>query len=217
MFLRDDVYVVRGTAPSEDGSGVTHDLSWPGQEGEGVDAPEATIYGLPGIVCRPAPPDDDGQCEAIAVDNGGDTAIVAMRDTRALAVAGALDPGDYCYLSPQGRCGLWCKGDGTLSLRKDGVGGSTDAFVQIESDGTLRLGNQWGGIEIGPGGAKVHFGSTILELGDGYAQITASEINLTGGAIGLGAAPSMPLAVTTPGPQIAATALPATSIKITIG
>lgn len=217
MDLRDDVFVLRGTKAAEGDGGVEHDLSWPGQEDEGVDAPGATSFGCPGIVCRPAPPDDAGQCEAITVDNGGDTLIVGMRDGRAAAVAGSLEPGDYCYLSPQGRCGLWCKATGVVSLRKDGSGGTTDAFVQIEADGTIKLGNQWAGAEFGPNGVKINFGSTIFELGDGYAQITANEINLTGGAIGLGAAPSMPLAVTTPGPQIAAVALPATSIKITIG
>ncbi len=217
MYLRDDVYVVRGTSTPDGGAGVAHDLSWPGQEDDGVDAPGASVFGHPGIVCRPAPPDDGGKCEAIAADIGGDTAIVGMRDTRAAAVAGNLEPGDYCYISPQGRCGLWCKASGVVSLRKDGADGSTDSAFQFEADGSAKLVTPFGGFECGPNGWLFYTaGGEVIQLTAGLIQAIAAAVNLVG-AVGLGPAPAVPLVQSTPGPQIGATALPVLGIKITPG
>ncbi len=190
MMLR-GVYVVRQTRV--EGGRVLHTCTSPGEE-EGFDFDGVPAVGQGGLVCRPAPPDADGQVEAIVADEGGSPVIVGMRDTRADKVAGNLDEGDYCYTSPQGRCGLWCKGSGVVSLRKDGAGGGTDAFIQIEADGKILMGNQWGGAELGPNGWLFYTATgEAITLTAGLFQALAAQVALASATTSLHAAAARPL------------------------
>lgn len=218
MMLR-GVYTVRGTR--YEGGQALYDLCSPG-ETEGVELPGAPAFGVYGLVSRPAGPANDNggagaRCEAVVADEGGSPMVVATRDLRAEDVVGPLAEGDVALWSVGGGY-LRCNGDGVTSLVKNGAGGTADAAFQFGKDGSARLVTPFGGFEFGPNGVKVYNANgTVLELAGDVVQVVATFINLVYSSLGLGPAPSLPMAVTTPGPQAAAVAVPVPSILVTPG
>jgi hypothetical protein len=206
MFLRPDIHVVRGTAL--EGGEVTHDLVYPGDLEEIV-AYAAPSFGVYGLVSRPAAANDNGQCEAVVADVGGTSVVVATRDLRAEKVVGQLAEGDVALWSVGNNC-ILLKANGTLSIRHNAAAGGADAWVQLEADGTVRIGNGGGGLEITAAGQVTLYaqGGEVLSLGGGTAQLTANQAVLAGGTIALGSGAAAPLTlvplsgVTKPAPWI---------------
>ncbi len=190
MELR-DVFAVRGTTYAE--GQTLYDLANPGED-EGVDVPQAPAFGVYGLVSRPSAANDNGLCEAITADVGGTNVVVATRDTRAESVVGKLAEGDVALWSVGNNCVL-LKANGTVSIRHNAAAGGADAWIQIESDGAIKIGNAGGGIEITTAGKVTIYGSggEAMAIGGGSVALTAPEVKLQSATTMLHAAAARPL------------------------
>lgn len=182
---------------SKDASGgevqvVTCAVRDAGQE-DGQTGRDAEVWGLGCIVYRPAPPDDNGKCQAAVATVGGARVIVATRDTRAATAVGDLGAGDAAFCAPTSKTALIAKSDGSIALLQQGD--EADAMIVLEKDGAIILRNKWGQIQLDESGFSVMLTSGE-SFGIGGAQMTlaADQVNLAGAVIGLGVGASVPLA-----------------------
>lgn len=175
---------------------VTVDLRAAGEQ-DGTDANAAEVWaGGYGFTSRPAAPDGDKACQAIAVDAAGKRIVIAMRDTRGADAHGALNAGDVA---------MWSTGKNAIRLNADksiGIiqqGDDSDAALSIEPDGTIILRNAYGQIELGPNGFQV-FTKTgeAFQLGAGSANFLAPTFAAQCGTIALGVGAAVPLTIPNP-------------------
>lgn len=161
---------------------------------DGQTADPAEVWSHACMAYRPAPPDDDGKCQAMTVRIGPRRLAIASRDTRASKVFGALNEGDSVFGSPTGGGMFRANGDGSVGFRKAGKNGAADAWVNTEASGAHVFGNEWGQFELGENGFVVSLADgTFLQVKAGEIILGAAKIQLPG-TVTLGPAPSMPLA-----------------------
>ena len=172
---------------------VTCQLRDVGEE-EGSDAEDVEIWSHGPIVYRPDDPSDDGECQALVMDEAGKKLILATRDTRIAALAGAFNAGDAAFCGAGPKCPrLLTKKSGAVTLYQ--TGDTVDSYCGIDDDGSIVMGNQWGALSIGPDGITLQWGSLGICLNATGVTITGPIINLQGGGIYLGVGASVPLAV----------------------
>lgn len=170
------------------------------ENGTREDMGEMPLMQALGLTALPAPPDDSGQAELVALEGvGGFTACaVGGRDTRCADVAGELAPGETCLHNTGGaaanRARVFCKdnhlsllvgNDLTFILDRESESVSLAAFghtIEVSKDNGILLGES--------GGAWFH-------LQDGEATLSAGGLNLAG-AVSIGNATAQPVALATP-------------------
>lgn len=178
-----------GTVPS-----VTLTVKAPGEE-EGVDARDVPVYAAYGLSSRPAKPVGEVATEYVVVEEGGRNLALGGRDLRGDQAHGSLKEGDVALWSV-GNNTVKLGADGSVSIRKSAAGGGADAYIQIEANGDILIGNAGGGLQITSSGVSLYAaGGEALALGAGKGSITASQVNIAGGSVGLGPSPALPLAL----------------------
>ena len=175
---------------------VTVDLRAAGEQ-DGTDANAAEVWaGGYGFTSRPAAPDGDKACQAIAVDAAGKRIVIAMRDTRGADAHGALNAGDVAMWST-GKNAVRCNADGTIAALQQGE--STDAGWIFEKDGSFKLFGPFGQMELGPNGFVVTLATgEQFAIGGSALSLVASTVALQAGTIALGVGASMPLTIPNP-------------------
>lgn len=144
---------------------------------------------------RPADPTGDGKCQVMTRQVGGRKIAVASQDSRA-KVFGALNKGDACFGSPTGGGMFRANADGSTGFRRVMKDGAADAYVNIEADGTIVFGNQWGQAELGENGWVVALKDSSFEqlsAKTGFV-VSAPTCSLACGSVALGMGATKPLA-----------------------
>lgn len=196
---------------------VTLSLRTAGQD-DGQDADDAEVWGMGCALYRPKAPDDKGKCQALVAQIGPRKVAIATRDSRASERFGALSEGDAVFGSPTGGGMLRANDDGATSMRKSGVDGTQLAWVALEADDTILIGNKWGSIEIGENGMILMVGSEYFEIKPGEMVLSSSKVNLAAAAVALGLGAALPLAaVPTVPPGGFACASPVLSVTVRPG
>lgn len=157
-----------------------------GQDG-GVGDANVELWGAGCVVFRPAPPDDDGKCQLLTVQIGAQQYAVGANDSRAANATGALNPGDAAFCSPTGKVALRANANGSISLIKQGE--KADAYISIQKDGTIVIGNQWGQLEIGKNGVVwAGADSSAMQINKAAFQVISDMAALNVGSIAFGVA-----------------------------
>jgi hypothetical protein len=174
------------------GEVVTCQVRGAGEE-DGQDARDVELWSQGCIAYRPAKPDGDGKCQLLTVPIGSQLLAIASRDSRADKATGALNEGDAAFCSPTGKVALRCNADGSCSMLKQGE--SADAYISIQKDGTILIGNEWVQLELGPNGFQVFNKVTgeAMALGGGFFNVVAPNGALQCGGLSLGVGAAVPL------------------------
>lgn len=163
---------------------------------EGQTADETEMWGQGCFLYRPAPPNDDGKCQALVAQIGPRKIAMATRDSRASKVFGALNPGDAVFGSPTGKVMVRANNDGSIALRKAGEGDAPDSWVSIDKDGGITIGNAAGQIELTTknGFLILMEDGSFFQLKNGKCIVSTQLLHALG-SLAQGQAP-MPLATT---------------------
>jgi hypothetical protein len=190
---------------------------------ETTDADNAEWWQHVGFASRPPKPEAGKKAAQAAVLRAGDhDVIIASQDLRGLELYGQLAPGETAlYASGEdgkGQARILLKKDGSINLftkagnatggkgmgifvNPDGsvsIASSNGAAVLIGDDGSLKVFNKSGGIQI---------------KADGHVKIASgSKVEISGGSITLGGPAALPLAV---GPQVV-TAITALQTQVSL-
>lgn len=187
-----DIYTL-GAARVTDASGsnilpvVKLQLEVDPESGDAEDFGEVPLMPCLGLTALPAPPDDDGRAEGLAIEGvGGFTAVVAgARDARCVDVVGQLGPGETALHSTGGSAGkrsrVFCK-ENSLS----GLIGTDTGWVLDRGEGLFTITiNKQIRIQIDDSAKKI----TVAPNGNkAWIEIVDGTINLMGGVNGGNAA-----------------------------
>lgn len=186
LFSFADVFASRYGAEASGGEAelVTLSLRDAGEE-DGQDDDDVEVWSMAPVLYRPAAPDDKGKCQVVTTDVGGQKMALASRDLRAATAAGALNEGDAAFCCPSSKVALRCNADNSIALMQQGE--SADAFITIQPDGTIVMGNAYGQLEIGPNGVQMFAADgTSMTLGGGAFHVLASQAFVQAGVVGMG-------------------------------
>lgn len=196
-----DIYTL-GAARVTDASGsnilpvVKLQLEVDPESGDAEDFGEVPLMPCLGLTALPAPPDDDGRAEGLAIEGvGGFTAVVAgARDARCVDVVAQLQPGETALHNTGGdqdkRSRVFCKenlvallvgDDSTFVIDR----GQKYAILAIPEAGQFELSKANGFMVADTSGA----GITIK---DGKMTLNAGQVSLPGG-LHVGGAAAEPL------------------------
>lgn len=161
-------------------------------EPDGAEATKAPTWGMGCVAYRPAPPTDDGKCQALTVSIGGQPHVIATQDARISKAIGALNAGDAAFASPTGKNALRSNADGSIAMIHQGESG--DSGIGINKDGTISLFTPDVILSLGPDGLLITTkAGEQMALGDKVFQVVALQGFIRCGVVGLGPAPAVPL------------------------
>lgn len=159
---------------------------------------DAELWQTCGVCSRPASPTaGSAAAQAILIRRSDRDVCIAIRDTRANAIYGSLEPGDSCFYATSGQARILCKADGSISIvtTSDNTASGTSVIFKISKD-ALEFSAPWGGIKFDATGYKVwtQQGSTSNSSFEmtaaGMCQTLANTGALRCGMVLLGVAPS---------------------------
>jgi len=185
-----DIYTL-GAARVTDASGsnilpvVKLQLEVDPESGDAEDFGEVPLMPCLGITALPAPPDDSGRAEGLAIEGaGGFTAVVAgARDARCVDVVAQLQPGETAVHNTGGdkakRSRLFCKEDLLALLVGDDTTfvidrGQKYAILAIPEAGQFELSKAKGFMVSDTSGAGI-------VIKDGKMVLNAGQVTLPGG------------------------------------
>lgn len=146
-----------------------------GRHGDGVEC-----WDGPCIVYRPDDPDPDSEedrCQVLSLEASGRPVVIGGRDPRLLRSAGALNKGDVAVVG-WGRGKVLLKKTGAVTLYQDAEGeGGVDAYMGIDVDGTIVIGNQWGAITIQKDALTLTFGANQIAISADTITQIAQTLN----------------------------------------
>lgn len=155
-----------------------------------VDTDAVETWSPSGFVSRAAPAvAGKSACQAFGVRLPGRAIILATRDLRSSAIAGALKPGEFCLYCTVGQARIIGKIDGSIT-RYTKVGnapGGVDISDTLGPDG-WKLTTPWGQISLGPGGfmATVEGAGALVITPDGKINLSGKAVAIQGMVASIG-------------------------------
>lgn len=157
---------------------------------------QVEIWQQPGLAAIPPNSSATDGCDVIYVRRGSSATVVAMRDPRTMALAGALQPGETCLAgggsdgNAQGRVLLKANGSINLYTTSGNTPGGAGMVVMLDpGSNTITLLNGAGnGIVIGPNDVKIVAGNSALVLGSNgnVTLVGTGTTQVDGGSIVIG-------------------------------
>ncbi len=157
-----------------------------------------------GFVSRPltADPKDSNKpskelsaSTAVALRSIDSDVIVAGRDLRSSEIAGQLQPGEACVYASGGQARVLLKANGscTVYTTADNKKSGTSVAVSVSPSG-IKIVGPWGAITMDVDGIQMaESGGASFIMAGGKITLSANEISICGGSVGIGAAPSLPI------------------------
>ncbi len=174
-----------------------------------------------GFLSRPPKPAaKQAACQGVVIRRGDHDICVASRDLRGQDLAGSIGDGESCMYAAgedgTGQARFLLKGNGNAAIytTNGNVAGGSSVTIQANSDGSINLASEYGGISISSSGIMLAAaGGAGIQLGsDGAVTIIGTSVAVNGGSVSLGANAAMPVIY---GPSGVAGA-PSTSVKVAI-
>ena len=172
--------------------------------GGSTDSGDAEWWQHVGFISRPAKPKTTGgkaAAQAVTLRGGDRDCVIASRDLRGQELAGSLDYGETCIYAPgedggaQGRILLKKNGNVAIFTVKGTASTGTSCTFQVNSDGTIYVSSEFGGISIESGSMKIlHSAGAGVTLDSSGVTALGQTILLNGGNVTLGNSSATPLA-----------------------
>jgi hypothetical protein len=154
-----------------------------------------------GFMSRPATADPASKsgskvgAEAVALRSVDADIIVGGRDLRSTEIAGQLQPGETCVYAAGGQARLLMKANGsaTIYTTADNTETGTSVAVSVAPTG-IKIVGAWGAVTMDANGIQMcESGGAFLLMHNNKITLSASEISICGGSVGIGAAPTVPI------------------------
>lgn len=175
-----------------------------------------------GFASRPPKPEAGKQAaQTVVIRGGGTDAAIASQDLRSLALYGSLAPGETCLyaggVDGLAQARILLKADGSINLftKKENTSSGSGFGIFVNPDGSISLAGTEGNAVLltADGSVKIFNASGGVQIKpDGHIKIaSSSKVEISGASITLGGAAALPLAI---GPQTV-TAITALQAQIT--